>query len=116
MSSDKEVDDYAKKMEDRFGKIPEELENLLFVVKIRNTGASLGFDKVIIKNGLMIAFFVSNPMSPYYKSKTFERVLSRITDCGERKIELKQTENKLKIVVRNIPTLSSAYNILCRLR
>lgn len=116
MSSDRETDEYSKKLEDRFGKIPPELKNLFLVVKIRNKGAMLGFEKIIIKNGLMIAFFVSNPMSPYYKSKTFEGVMSKIAEGKDRKIELKQTENKLKIVVRNVPTLSSAYDVLCRLR
>ncbi len=63
MSSDKEIDNYAKRLEDRFGTLPEEVKNLFLVVKIRNRGAALGFEKVIIKNGIMIAFFVSNPMS-----------------------------------------------------
>lgn len=116
MSSDREADEYAKKMEDRFGVVPTELENLFLVVKIRNAGSVLGFEKIIIKNGIMIAFFVSNPMSPYYKSKTFEGVMSKIADNKDRRIELKQTENKLKIVVRNVPSLSAAYDILCRLR
>lgn len=114
MSSDKEIDNYAKRLEDRFGTLPEEVKNLFLVVKIRNRGAALGFEKVIIKNGIMIAFFVSNPMSPYYKSEVFEKVMGRISDMGG-KLELKQVENKLKIVARGVPSLSVAFNILNRL-
>lgn len=114
MSSDKEIDNYAKRLEDRFGTLPEEVKNLFLVVKIRNRGAALGFEKVIIKNGIMIAFFVSNPMSPYYKSEVFEKVMGRISDMG-RKLELKQVENKLKIVARGVPSLAVAFNILNRL-
>lgn len=114
MSSDKEIDNYAKRLEDRFGTLPEEVKNLFLVVKIRNRGAALGFEKVIIKNGIMIAFFVSNPMSPYYKSEVFEKVMGRISDMGG-KMELKQVENKLKIVARGVPSLSVAFNILNRL-
>ena len=114
MSSDKEIDNYAKRLEDRFGTLPEEVKNLFLVVKIRNRGAALGFEKVIIKNGIMIAFFVSNPMSPYYKSEVFEKVMGRISDMGG-KLELKQVENKLKIVVRGVPSLAVAFNILNRL-
>ena len=114
MSSDKEIDNYAKRLEDRFGTLPEEVKNLFLVVKIRNRGAALGFEKVIIKNGLMIAFFVSNPMSPYYKSEVFEKVMGRISDMGG-KLELKQVENKLKIVARGVPSLAVAFNILNRL-
>ena len=114
MSSDREIDNYAKRLEDRFGTLPEEVKNLFLVVKIRNRGAALGFEKVIIKNGIMIAFFVSNPMSPYYKSEVFEKVMGRISDMGG-KLELKQVENKLKIVARGVPSLAVAFNILNRL-
>lgn len=114
MSSDKEIDNYAKRLEDRFGTLPEEVKNLFLVVKIRNRGAALGFEKVIIKNGIMIVFFVSNPMSPYYKSEVFEKVMGRISDMGG-KLELKQVENKLKIVARGVPSLAVAFNILNRL-
>ena len=114
MSLDKEIDNYAKRLEDRFGTLPEEVKNLFLVVKIRNRGAALGFEKVIIKNGIMIAFFVSNPMSPYYKSEVFEKVMGRISDMGG-KLELKQVENKLKIVARGVPSLAVAFNILNRL-
>lgn len=115
MNSDKETDNYAKRLADRFGKLPEELDNLFYVVKIRNAGARLGFEKIIIKNGLLIAFFVSNPMSPYYKSDTFASVMEKIASCSGS-IELKQNENKLKILSRNVVSLKQAYGILSRLR
>ena len=115
MNSDKETDNYANRLADRFGKLPEELDNLFYVVKIRNAGARLGFEKIIIKNGLLIAFFVSNPMSPYYKSDTFASVMEKIASC-QGSIELKQNENKLKILSRNVVSLKQAYGILSRLR
>ena len=111
MSSDKEIDNYAARLEDRFGSLPDEVRNLFLVVKIRNRGAALGFEKIIIKNGIMIGFFVSNPMSPYYKSEVFEKVMGRIS-AMEGKVELKQVENKLKIVSRGVPSLAAAFNIL----
>ena len=115
MYSDKEIDSYMNKIMDRFGNIPEELLNLFYVVKIRNRGAAAGFEKIIIKNGIMIFFFVSNPMSPYYKSNVFESVMDNVSKMQNR-VELKQVENKLKLVVRNISDLKSAFNILTKLR
>nr|MCR5840453.1 transcription-repair coupling factor [Bacteroidales bacterium] len=114
MSTDKEIDRYAAQLADRFGALPAEVANLFEVVKIRNLGASLGFEKVIVKNGLMIAFFIANPMSPYYKSQTFATVLERTAAIP--RFELKQTENKLKIVVRGIPSLKEAHAVLGKLR
>ncbi len=111
MASDKEIDNYSKRLEDRFGPLPEEVSNLFLVVKTRNRGAALGFEKVIIKNGILIAFFVSNPMSAYYKSAVFEKLISRISDMQGR-VEMKQSEGKLKIVSRNVQSLPAAFNIL----
>ncbi|MBQ9451318.1 MAG: transcription-repair coupling factor [Bacteroidales bacterium] len=114
MSSDKEIDRFAAQLADRFGTFPQELSNLFEVVKIRNLGASLGFEKVIVKNGLMIAFFIANPMSPYYKSQTFATILERTVAVP--RYELKQSESKLKIVVRGVPSLKDAHSLLGKLR
>ena len=114
MSSEKEIDRYASQLADRFGTLPPEVGNLFEVVKLRNLGAALGFEKVIVKNGLMIAFFIANPMSPYYKSPTFAKILERTAD--NPRFELKQTENKLKIVVRGVPSLKEAHTLLGKLR
>ena len=79
-----------------------------------DTFQTLGFDKIIIKNGLMIYFFISNPMSPYYRSSTFTKVLERV---GENPVfNLKQVENKLKIVVRNVDSIKKAWSLLSKLR
>ena len=114
MTSDKEIDRYAANLADRFGALPAELENLFEVVKIRNLGSALGFEKVIVKNGLLIAFFIANPMSPYYKSQTFATILEKTAEMP--RYELKQVENKLKIVVRNVPSLKEARALLSKLR
>ena len=108
ISNEKELDRFAMNLEDRFGKMPEELENLFYVVKIRNMGGHLGFEKIIIKNGLFIAFFISNQMSPYFKTKIFDNILEKISGYGPL-YDLKQNEGKLKIVSRGINSMSAAY-------
>ncbi|MBP5336141.1 MAG: transcription-repair coupling factor, partial [Bacteroidales bacterium] len=114
MASDKEIDRYAMQLSDRFGTLPAEVANLFEVVKIRNLGAALGFEKIIVKNGLLIAFFIANQMSPYYKSETFASILEK--SAAMPRIELKQTESKLKIVVRGVNSLKDAHLILSKLR
>jgi len=113
--SEKLLDGLSKEMLDRFGELPEELENLFYVVKIRNLGSELGFEKVIVKNGMLICFFISNQFSPYYKSKTFEKVLGNI-NVNSSLFNLKQIENKLKTVSRGVDTLQKAYSLLSKLK
>ncbi len=115
ITSEKELSRYHSQVEDRFGHIPLPLENLFSVVRIRNIGGRLGFEKIIIKNGLFIAFFVANKMSPYYKSDTFQGVVTRISE-NPSLFELKQSEDKLKIVSRGITSMEKAEALLRKLQ
>jgi len=111
MVNDKEIDRFYKQLEDRFGKVPAELDNLFCVVRLRNLGASLGFEKIIFKNSLFILFFTSR--SDYYKSDAFTRILARLADVPT--FEMKQTD-KLKLVARGVESLGSALELLRKLR
>jgi transcription-repair coupling factor (superfamily II helicase) len=113
--TDKGLDEMRKRIEDRFGRLPEEMDRLFDIVKIRHLAEKLGFEKVIIKNGILIAFFVANPMSSYYKSKTFANVLEKINQ-NTNVFELKQTDSKLKIISRKVDSISKALSILNKLR
>ena len=114
LSSDKELDNMKSRLEDRFGPLPEELSRLFDIVRIRHLGEKLGFEKIIIKNGVMIAFFISNPLSQYYRSDRFSKVLEGIT-MNPNVFELKQNDNRLRIVSRNVDGISKAYSLLKKL-
>ena len=114
LRDDREIDRFRDGIADRFGRLPEELENLFWVVRIRNLGARLGFEKIIIKNGMELLFFIANPMSPYYKSPVFETVLKNV-NANDRLFNIKQTENKLKIVIRGVDSLEKAHANLRKL-
>lgn len=114
MNSDKAIDAYSKQIKDRFGELPQETKNLITVVKLRNLGSSLGFEKIIYKNKMLIAFFVKNQMSPYYKSKTFSDIIEKI--AGINGFNLSQSDKgMLKIVTKEVCTLDDAYAILSKL-
>ena len=112
--SDKEIEQMKSRLSDRFGPLPEELTRLFDIVRIRQLGQKLGFEKIIIKNGVMIAFFISNPLSQYFRSERFSKILENIT-LGYKQFELKQNDNKLRIFVRNIDSISKAYDTLSKL-
>jgi transcription-repair coupling factor (superfamily II helicase) len=114
LSSDKEIKQMKIRLADRFGEIPEELSRLFDIVRIRQLGQKLGFEKIIIKNGVMIAFFISNPLSQYYKSDRFAKILESISIHPDL-FELKQNDNKLRIFSRNVDGIHKAYEILTKL-
>ena len=114
LTSDKEIKQMKVRLADRFGELPEELVRLFDIVRIRQLGQKLGFEKIIIKNGVMIAFFISNPLSQYYRSDRFSKILENIS-VNPKMFELKQNDNKLRIFVRNVDGISKAYEILSKL-
>jgi len=114
LSSDKDLENMKKRLKDRFGKMPEELSRLFEIVRIRQLGVKLGFEKIIIKNGVMIAFFILNPLSQYYRSDRFSRILEKISQ-NPKIFELKHNDNKLRIFVRNVDGIKKAYSILNKL-
>ena len=114
LTTEKEAQQMKKKLEDRFGELPEELLRLFEIIKIRQLGQKLGFEKIIIKNGVMISFFISNPLSQYYRSDIFSRILENVS-VNPKLFELKQNDNRLRVFSRNVDSLSAAYSILKKL-
>ncbi|MBO5419522.1 MAG: transcription-repair coupling factor [Bacteroidales bacterium] len=115
LQSDKEINSFKEKLTDRFGKMPEELERLFDIVRIRQLGERLGFEKIIIKNGVLIAFFISNPLSQYYRTNVFSRILENVS-LNPKLFELKQNDNRLRVFSRNVDGISRAYEILKKLQ
>ena len=111
---EKEIEQMKTRLVDRFGQLPDELSRLFDIVRIRQLGQKLGFEKIIIKNGVIIAFFISNPLSQYYKSDRFAKILENVT-LNPNLFELKQNDNRLRVFVRNINSLSKAYDVLMKL-
>lgn len=111
---DKSLMRYRAQLEDRFGRIPPELDALFDIVRIRYIGRQLGFEKIIIKNGIMICFFVSNPMSQYFRSKRFSSIIDRM-NANPGLFEFKQKDNSLRIICRNVDSTLKAYGLLSKL-
>ena len=114
LPDDRSIDRMKDKMNDRFGKMPEEVQRLFDIVKIRHLAEKLGFEKIIIKNGLMIAFFISNPLSKYYRSKKFADILDAVNRNAPL-FELKQNDERLRLLVRNVTSIQKAYSVLKKL-
>ena len=114
LTSDKDMEQLKKKLEDRFGALPEELKRLFDIVKIRQLGQKLGFEKIIIKNGVLIAFFISNPLSQYYRTDRFSKILENVS-LHPNLFELKQNDSKLRVFSRNIDSVAKAYDVLKKL-
>lgn len=111
ISDDDQLDTYRKRLEDRFGKMPKEGEQLLLVVPLRRIGKKLGCEKIILKQGRMQMQFVSNPESAYYKSQAFGRALNYISS-HTRRCNLKEARGHRFMIVTGITSVGDALEVL----
>ncbi len=79
LDSDEQVESFRQRMQDRFGPIPEEGEELIRVVSLRRLGKFFGSERIVLKGGRMRLYFVQNPSSAFYESRAFSQLISYAT-------------------------------------
>ncbi|MFN3194858.1 MAG: transcription-repair coupling factor [Chlorobiota bacterium] len=87
-----ELIEIRKEFEDKYGRIPREVENLLFVVKLRSAAVSTGLDKIVIKPNKIILVFPDESNEQYYK-EAFPTILDYLQTIEGT--QLKQGKLKL---------------------
>ena len=111
LESDEQVEAFRHRLEDRFGPVPPEGEELLGMVPLRREGRRLGVERLMLKGGRMTLYFVSRSDSPYYASAAFGRVIkyavSHVRDC-----ELAEANGKRRMRVGGVHTVAEARAVL----
>ena len=111
MRSDEQFEAFATRLVDRFGAIPQSVRELIDVVKLRREAINLGMEHVKVKNGLLIARFVGDNNSPFFKTDTFLNMLRRVVAEPDRFV-VKQYNNRLSMTVRKIYSIAEAVAML----
>ena len=106
------LDAYCSRLKDRFGEIPAVAEELISVVPLRVYGKQLGIEKIMLKQGQMFLFFVSNSNSPYFQSDAFGKVLNYVSSYP-RQCNFREANGKRSVVISHVPSVASALTI-CR--
>jgi transcription-repair coupling factor (superfamily II helicase) len=114
IKNEEELKDYADRMFDRFGKIPQQVQELFNGVRIRWIARKLGFIRIILKSNKLRLYFVENQNSPYYESEIFRNLMDNI-QSNYRKATLKQTTNSLLLIYEHIYTLNDVEKVLSEL-
>lgn len=111
LTLDKDVAAFRARLEDRFGPVPREAEELLRIVPLRRMAARLGAEKVFLKGGRMTLFFVSNPDSPYYQSQAFGKVIAYMMKYT-RRCDLREQGGKRSMQVKDVTSVEEAVCVL----
>ena len=115
ISDEASLQRFITDIEDRFGPVPEEFKQLIFVVRLRMAARERGFEKIVLKNGSMVMYFISNSMSPFYRSSRFSDIIKNIQHRDPSRYMLKENNDKLYITVKNVKTIEGAYNLIQKL-
>ena len=108
LTSPQQLEDYKKRLIDRFGQIPPVGESLLTVMPIKWAAQRLGIEKVVLKMGRMILYFALE--DAYFQSRAFEKVLNYVASHG-RGCTLRDGERK-SLLIKGVSTMEGALSIL----
>ncbi len=111
MEREEEITGFRKRLEDRFGKIPHQAEELIRLVKLRRKAKELGIEKLYLKGGRMNLFFVLNLESPYYSSDAFGRILTYAAN-NPMECRLREENGKRSISITNVKDVEAALSII----
>jgi transcription-repair coupling factor (superfamily II helicase) len=103
--------EFSNSLQDRFGPLPETVLELLESVRLRWQAETLGFEKLILKNGNLRAYFVPQNKEGYYKGEIFGQILKFI-QSSPRRCRMKELKGKLLLSVDEIESVKEARNIL----
>jgi transcription-repair coupling factor (superfamily II helicase) len=99
---------------DRFGPVPKQVQDLFITVRCRRTAVELGFEKMSLKDDILKCFFINRPDSPYFESGTFNRILSFL-QIGTNKAKLKQVGKLFLLVAEPVKTMEEMFSFLSQL-
>lgn len=96
----KQLNELQFELTDKFGKIPEQVLNLLFVIKLRIQAIKTGFTKVSVKQTKMIIELPEASNDLFYQ-KAFPIVLDHIQTIDGSKLNQGRNKISLEIPIRN---------------
>ena len=106
---------YEQKLVDRFGPLPKEAIALLNSIRIKWKATQVGIEKLVMKQGKMIGYFVGDQQSDFYQTHRFRKVLQFVQLNGNIcKMKEKETKNGLRLLLtfENVKSINKALELI----
>ncbi len=108
---EEKLEAFTEQLIDRFGAIPKQANALFNTVRLRWLARDLGFEKLVLRNKMLTAYFLSNQESAYFQSKVFADILKFI-QANPNSCRMKENANKLLIQFKQISSVHAALELL----
>lgn len=115
LKTEEELQVFENELIDRFGPLPKPAIALLDSVRIKWIATKLGLEKIIMKKGKLVGYFISDQQSDFYQSPIFTQVLQFVQQNPSIcKMKEKQTRNGLRLLLtfEHITSVKKALNVL----
>ena len=115
LKTEEELHIFEMDLIDRFGELPKQVTDLLNSVQIKWLATKIGFEKIIMKQGKLIGYFINDQQSRFYQSANFTKVLQFVqTNPSACKMKEKQTRSGLRLMLtfENIKSVKQALETL----
>jgi transcription-repair coupling factor (superfamily II helicase) len=105
---------FESSLRDRFGPVPIEVTELINVLRIRWHAMKLGFEKLTLKNGKMIAYFISKKNSDFFSTPIFHGSIA-FAQKYPNLCQLKEQNNKLLLTIEDVTSVKRTADILSQI-
>ena len=103
---------FTANLADRFGSpIPTPVLELIDVVRLRMMGGKMGIERIVLKNGVMLAYFISDRKHPFFESDQFGAILQQMA-ARKQNFHLQESGGKLYFKVPDIGSVQEAARVL----
>lgn len=111
LASKEDIETYKQQLIDRFGPLPRVVKELLRSFELRWLAQEIGFEKLVIKQGSMIGYFIASPQSKYYDSPMFQQVLNYV-QRNPKDCKMSEKNDKLRLIYSNVMNMDQAFERL----
>ena len=103
---------FTANLADRFGSpIPTPVLELIDVVRLRMQAAKLGIERIVLKNGVLLAWFIADRNHPFFQSDRFDTILQQMA-ARRKGVQLLESGGKLYFKVQDVPSVQDAAKVL----
>ncbi len=115
IKTEEKLQEYQQQLEDRFGKLPKPALALLDSLRIKWKATHIGVERVILKQGKMVCYFIGDQQSTYYQSARFHKVLQFVQQNSNLcKMKEKETKNGLRLLLtfENVKSIKKGLELM----
>ena len=115
LKNEEELSQYEYRLIDRFGALPPQARDLLNSVRIKWLATQMGIERLVMKQGKMLGYFIADQQSKFYQSGTFQRVLAFVQHNSDKcHLNEKETRNGLRLIITfdKITSIDKALRII----